>query len=159
MGHADVETPAALVRPISLDLVTVGESGSGKTSADNAAVTAIRAREEILHAEAEAAWRSYRIARRAHAIAVKRIEANKALSPAAVATELAKLEEPVPPLSPALIPEDLTTQGLARAWSTMQPCLAWFTSEGGGIVKGATMSDELLHGPSPSWPACGTAPI
>jgi hypothetical protein len=28
----------------------------------------------------------------------------------------------------------------------MQPCLAWFTSEGGGIVKGATMSDELLHG-------------
>ena len=129
------------VKPTSLFLLTIGESGERKTAADSVALRMHRSHEVGLSKSNEDGLHQYQIDlevwKKARQEALKLDTSDnrrKALS------EIGK--EPVPPLSPSLLIEEPTYEGLIKLLHEGQPSVGLYSDEGGRFIGGVGMSPD-----------------
>lgn len=120
-GRANVRTLAG-VKPLSLYLVTIGESGDGKTTAEGAALAAIRDWQRAKTREYDAETSDW--------------------TDRCTAAKKRKEALPDPPRAPYLIMRDGTLQGIRRAFGEGMPSQGCFTSEGAVMLGGYGMSPD-----------------
>lgn len=113
-AHANVETLAGTV-PITLYQLTIGESGDGKTTAESAALRAIREYERKESSRYQAALEAYK---------------------------KSKEEGKAPPIPPYLLMSDATIEGLRRSFFEGRPSQGMVTSEGATVFSGYGMKKE-----------------
>jgi hypothetical protein len=141
-AHANVETPAGLIRPISLFLLTIAESGERKSAADERALRPVRdvefdAREPYGRAFRD--WKDQAEAIEAERAAIKR----KVKGADAKRSALGDLGDPgPPPIRPSRTVEDVTAEGLTKCWIDRHGSLGLFTAEGAKVIAGHGMSPE-----------------
>jgi hypothetical protein len=115
--------------PISEFFLTVGESGERKSAVDRVALKEIRAHEKRLQDSFNAATSSWAAVKRSTAAAD---DGNDGCE------EVTQL----PPLSPVIICEEPTLEGLVKNLATGQPSQGLFSDEGGRFLGGYAMSSE-----------------
>ena len=124
-AHADIVLPTGEAKPISLYIVTIARSGERKTSVDGRALVPVkekqaalrqRYQEEIIaYTNVKAAWEAQR----------KKILNDKKLEFDGQKAALERLgAEPQAPLTPVLVANEPTIEGLAKLLSLGQP-LHW----------------------------------
>lgn len=142
-AHANVALPFGQSRPLSLFMATIAGSGDRKSSADNEAAWPIVKREKALHEEYREAMQAYKISATAWQAEKRRIESDKRLDFREKSAALTNIgPEPLPPLAPFLIVNDMTLDGLMKNWVNAHASLGIFTAEGGTFTSGHGMSDE-----------------
>ena len=128
---------------MSIFLASVAGTGDRKTTSDNIALRAVKEREAHLaqiYAEGRtvyeanfAAWKSEN----------SRIVNDKKLSRDEKQRQLIALgAEPRPILTPTLIAEEPTFEGLMKSFVNGQPSMGLFSNEGGQFVGGHGMQDD-----------------
>jgi hypothetical protein len=144
MPIANVRLPTGDVRPLSLNLVTIAKSGERKTSSDKKALLGVEARSDELRQERALKARIFGAALAAYNAQYQIIKTDRKIT---LEQRRARLEAlgPAPTLPPLPIftSHDLTVEGLLKSWHELQPIHGLFTSEGGVLVNGAAMSDDL----------------
>jgi Protein of unknown function (DUF3987) len=142
-AHADVTTPAGLVRPLSLFLVTVAASGERKSAADVYALDPVRqieSEDRESYKRDHLPWRNRHEAWEAERARIKR---ERKLSADGKRTELEALgPEPLPPLRPERTVADTTAEGLIKSWADCHGSRGLFTAEGAKVISGHSMSDD-----------------
>ena len=139
--HGDVEIDGR-VSPTSESFVSVGESGARKSAIDQVALWPHRKHEKALTEQYVEELEDYKIKLAAHkksremALAKgktyeERQDALRALGP-----------EPDAPLSPIIITEDPTFEGLVKLLAIGQPSMGLFSDEGGRMIGGYGMSSD-----------------
>jgi len=140
-GHADVEIDGR-VCPLSENFVTVGESGGRKSAVDQVALWPHRKHERELAGKYGEEIEDYKIKLAAHKKSREMILA-KGKTYEERQVGLRALEpEPDAPLSPILITEDPTIEGLVKLLAIGQPSMGLFSDEGGRLIGGYGMSPE-----------------
>lgn len=140
-SHGDVEIDGR-VSPTSENFVTVGESGGRKSGVDQTALWPHRKHEKALTETLVEELEDYKIKLAAHKKSremaltkgktyEERQDALRVLGP-----------EPDAPLSPILITEDPTFEGLVKLLAIGQPSMGLFSDEGGRMVGGYGMSSD-----------------
>ena len=141
--HVDVLMPFGQTRPSSLYFMTVAEGGDRKSTSDKEASWPIRRHEKNL---CKAFDVSMQIWSTDHAVwdAEKRhILADRKIDQETRKIKLTALgSEPQKPLTPALLTEDPTIEGLAKNWVDAHPGLGIFTTEGGVFTAGHALNDD-----------------
>lgn len=146
-GHANIELPFGQTRPVSLYLLSVAESGERKSSVDTLALKPVNMREAALNHEYKAAEARYRNDKaiwdhsRSNALAGAKKQNEEARFTAADALE-GLGAEPQPPLTPMLLFDDPTYEGLIKYMVNAHPSLGIFSAEGGQFIGGHGMKDE-----------------
>jgi hypothetical protein len=144
MPLANVRLPTGDVRPLSLNLVTIAKSGERKTTSDKKALLGIEARSDELRQERALKARTFGAALAAHNAQYQIIKTNRKITLEQRRTQLEALgPAPALPPLPIFTSHDLTVEGLLKSWNDLQPVHGLFTSEGGVLVNGAAMSDDL----------------
>ncbi len=139
--HGDVEIDGR-VSPTSENFVSVGESGARKSAVDQVALWPHRKHEKALAEKYAEEIEDYKIQCAAHkksremALAKgktyeERQEGLRALG-----------QEPDAPLSPIVITEDPTFEGLVKLLAIGQPSMGLFSDEGGRMIGGYGMSSD-----------------
>ena len=131
-GLADVETPYGERKPVSLFLMTIAASGDRKSTADKLALRGVREFEKEAIERHRLAMRAYHRAMRDFEVSQKRADKDGGHLP----------NEPVKPVAPDMVLEDITAQSLVRKLGNNQPSVGLFTSEGGKFIGGYAMSDK-----------------
>jgi hypothetical protein len=144
MPIANVQFPTGDVRPLSLNLVTIAKSGERKTSSDKKALLGVDARSDELRQERALKARTFGAAIAAHNAQHQIIKTDRKLTLEQRRRQLEALgPAPALPPLPIFTSHDLTVEGLLKGWNDLQPVHGLFTSEGGVLVNGAAMSDDL----------------
>lgn len=143
-GHADVVHPATGDRrPLSLFMITVAASGERKSAADRFAIEPIRLREAELHDMHQQDLKAYADARALYDVDRDAVLKNRKLSREERKQKLAELgAAPIAPLTPLLVVNEPTMEGLHKLMAHGEPSLGLFNDEGGGFIGGHAMSDE-----------------
>lgn len=142
--HANVVHPATGdQRPLSLFMITVAASGERKSAADRFAVEPIRLREAELHELHQEASKAYADARALYDLDRDAVLRNKKLSREERKQKLAELgAAPSAPLTPVLVVNEPTLEGLHKLMAHGEPSLGLFNDEGGGFIGGHAMADD-----------------
>jgi hypothetical protein len=130
------------VRPVSGNFLTVGRSGERKSATDEQAMPAVKARETDLRALHKIEHKAWKDIHDAWEAGRRQILAGKGDKVSKRADLQALGDEPEPPLTPILVMEEPTIEGLAKLLMDGQPAVGVFTSEGGQFVGGHAMSDD-----------------
>lgn len=142
-AHIDVIHPATKDRrPPSLFLITVAASGERKSAADKIALDPVRLKEAELHDRHPDEMRAYNDERALYDREREKIMKGTGTK-AEKKMELAALgPAPVPPLTPVLVVNEPTLEGLHKLMAHGQPSLGLFNDEGGGFIGGHAMADD-----------------
>lgn len=153
-GHADVVIDGR-VSPTSCLFMTVAESGERKTVVDTTALRPHRQHEKELHLVYEQAKKDYdidivlyeknkaRLLRGTNDKAEEAIAGPVDKSPAGRRKALADLgPPPQAPLSPVILCEEPTYEGLVKLLADGQPSIGIFSDEGGRFVGGYGMNQD-----------------
>ncbi|AJE20327.1 YfjI family protein [Azotobacter chroococcum] len=141
--HANAQRAGQLI-PLSLFALTVAESGDRKSAADRLALRAHHDRQRELLDSYKAEAKAYRDNRDAYQ-RVRALVLDKAKgTPEAVAAELARLEEPAPPLLPFILAEEPTLEGLQKSLLNGHPSQGLFSDEGGQFFGGHASKPENM---------------
>lgn len=129
-------------KPLSLFLLTIGESGERKTAADDIALKMHRNHEVGLSIQNEDKLHQYKISieawKKSKAEAIR--NANTMEERVEALSKLGK--EPEPPLSPSLLIEEPTYEGLIKLLHEGQASIGLFSDEGGRFFGGHGMSSD-----------------
>lgn len=142
-AHADVVLPAtSRARPLSLFVATVAASGERKSAADHEALWPIQKHEENLRQAYEAERLGHKQAHRAWEVACSRAEkaTGGALEIEAALRDVGR--EPPAPLTPVLVCNEPTLEGLHKLYAGGHPSLGLFSDEGGSFINGHAMAEE-----------------
>ena len=141
-SHVDVKVDGRR-KPISLFLGTGAESGDRKTSTDEAALAPVREAAEKLAEEAQPLIQEALAKLDVWQFERHRIKSDKKLSKTEKEARLKDLgKAPVVPPEPILTLEDVTVEGLRRAYREGRSSLGIFTNEAATFVNGWAMSPE-----------------
>jgi Protein of unknown function (DUF3987)/Primase C terminal 1 (PriCT-1) len=140
-AHADVEIDGRR-ELLSLYCFTVGDSGERKTGVDTHALAPHKDYER-------AAFDEYRIADRAHKIALAAHEATRRAitkgkkDAKAIKSALEELgEPPAPPDVPILLAQAPTLEGIHKLFAVGRPSIGLFHNDAGEFLGGHAMNDE-----------------
>ena len=140
-AHGDIEIDGR-VFPISENFVSVGESGGRKSAVDQVALRPHRDHEKTLAERQGAEHEEYNIQLAAHK-KCRDVALNKEKNKEDIQKRLRALgPEPTAPLSPILITEDPTIEGLVKLLTVGQPSMGLFSDEGGRMIGGYSMSPD-----------------
>jgi len=140
-GYGDIEIDGR-VFPISENFVSVGESGGRKSAVDQVALRPHREYEKALAERHSAEHEEYNIQLAAHK-KCRDVALNKEKNKEDIQKRLRALgPEPTAPLSPILITEDPTIEGLVKLLTVGQPSMGLFSDEGGRMIGGYSMSPD-----------------
>ena len=143
-AHINVELPigGGVQRPVSEFYLTVGRSGERKSATDEQAMPAVRAREAQLREDFDKQMKVWRDRHDAWEAARRKILLGKGDATSKRA-DLARLgDEPERPLTPIIVMEEPTIEGLAKLLTDGQPSVGVFSAEGGQFIGGHAMSDD-----------------
>lgn len=142
--QANVIIPATRqARPLSLFLVTVAATGERKSSADYFAARPVKKYEQKLWDIYANELPDYRRAKRAYDVALANAEKKCKGDRCEIELALKALgDEPIAPLSPHLICDEPSLEGLHKLYERGQPSLAIFSDEGGGFLGGHALKAE-----------------
>lgn len=143
-GYRNIEIDGREI-PLSLFALTIAGSGERKSGVNKWAMAPIKAHEKTLNEGYAEKLADYRLEMTAYKQAESAIK--KRLSgeedPKVINDGLKGLgPPPTKPLSPILIAEDVTAEGLTKHLSSGVPCVAVFTDEGAIFFGGYSMSKE-----------------
>ena len=145
MGQFDVVAPFGRQLPTLLYFLTIALSGERKTACDDLAKQGIVDRERQLADKYRAEKGSYLSAKAVWDRASKKILADTKLTPTQKTQMLQNLgAEPSKPITPTLQSSDATMEGVIKHWPSLPPIHGLFSSEGGLVISGAKMRDELV---------------
>lgn len=140
-AHRNIEMDGRK-KPISLFLLTVGESGERKSAADSVSLRMHRAYEVGLSKASEEALHQFKIDHQSWKKTQTDVLRNNKTQEDRK-KELAKLgKEPEPPLSPNILIEEPTYEGLVKLLHEGQPSVGLFSDEGGRFIGGHGMSTD-----------------
>lgn len=150
--HADVCIDGRSY-PISLFMLTVAESGDRKSAVDNIVLKPIRDYEKMLKKVSEEELRVFKNKRDVWKKRRDQLMADCKID--CLERELNNLDpEPKGPLSPHLLLEEPTYEGLVKLFAVGQPSVGLFSDEGGRMFGGHSMGkDNLLK------TACGLSSL
>lgn len=143
--HYNVRAPHGTVSPLSLYALTGSGSGERKSAADEKAMKPVKKLEEALaevYAEKLTGWcndiEAWKVARQK--------ATSKKSDKAEIKTALDGVgAEPLKPLTPYLVAEDPTVEGIFRSFNEGFPSQGCFTDEGGLLIGGhAFNADNML---------------
>ena len=140
---ANVQLHRYDVRPISLFLLSLAETGERKTSVDRLALQTIDEYETSLSAAHVKALTHYKNCQLVYDAQVRRINAEKDLSPTDRVSRLTEFAEPNRPLDYKLLRSNITIEGLSKALRDGRASQGLFTSEAGIFTGGHSMRDEV----------------
>ena len=144
-GKRDVEVRSETTVPLSLFVLTVAKSGERKTAADKLAMKSVRAHERTLATQYKHDMRKYNNALAAWEDERQAIR-SLIKSPSSRTAAIRDLEQmraaPDQPLSPTLVVEDATAEGLVKHLANAQASLGFFSDEGGTFIGGYSMTAE-----------------
>ncbi|UVE18336.1 YfjI family protein [Pseudomonas sp. LS44] len=148
-AHANVKRDGQLI-PLSLYFLTVAESGDRKSSADRWALRAHHQYQKDLIHQFKAKTKEHRNYCAAHQKARSALLDKVKDNPETVAAELGKLVEPEAPVSPFILSEEPTIEGLEKSLLHGQPSQGLFSDEGGQFFGGyASKPENILR--SAAW--------
>ena len=120
--HADVRLPHGHVHPLSLDLFTIAVTGDRKSSSDTEALQGLRRMERDCKEVFESKLEAWQIEHAAWEAQKRNIERKTKSTREERENELRKLgRAPERPLSPQVIFNDHTIEGLTKTWPNLQP--------------------------------------
>jgi hypothetical protein len=143
-AHGNVQRSGQVI-PLSLFALTVAESGDRKSSADRLALQSHQQHQRYLLEQYKSDAKAYRDQRDAHQKARTNILDKAKGDPESVAGELSKLLELESPLSPQILCEEPTLEGLQKSLLRGYPSQGLFSDEGGQFFGGhATKPENAL---------------
>jgi hypothetical protein len=131
------------VRPVSSYFVTVAVSGERKTATDKCAMAGVKDHERALRGTYERDLSAYMNERETWEAERRQILGNKKIPRLQKQQKLDELgPEPKGPLTPIMVMEEPTIEGLMKLLLVGQPSVGLYTSEGGQLIGGHAMSDD-----------------
>ena len=134
--HGDAIRDGQVI-PLSLFMLTVAESGDRKSAADKLALTAHRQYQRDLREQYGADRKEYRNANDVYQKARTAILDKAKTDPHAAKAELNQLDEPIEPLSPSILAEEPTLEGLQKS------LLRGHASQGLSVMKVGSSSAAM----------------
>ncbi|MBP6218859.1 MAG: DUF3987 domain-containing protein [Oligoflexales bacterium] len=140
--------------PISLFLLTVAESGERKTTADKIAMSAQTEYQSEINLSYEDQLKLYNDDKETYEEERRKIlKTNK--GPEEKKKSLSQLKAPLLPMSPILLMQEPTYEGMIRHFSSGSPSLGICSNEGGRLFGGHAMNKEnelkMITGLSELW--------
>ncbi len=134
------------VSPLSEYFLTLGESGERKSAADGWALAGVRKHQRSLMAQYEQDRDAFEKSLEVYETAVKRVLADKKLSPDAKQAKLQELNKPAAPVMPLLIVSEPSSEAIQRQLIIGEPSIGLINDEGGQFLGGFAMSAEKRLG-------------
>lgn len=142
--HADMMIDGR-VCPLSDFFLTIADSGDRKSSADKVALKPIHDHQKALWDFYGEALKDFELANAAYQSSVKQIINDKKLSREAKANKVDALGPPPPqPVSPEILSQEPTLEGLIKTFLNGQPSRGLFNAEGGQFLGGHGMNQDNI---------------